>query len=131
MVRHRSGEEHAITIGEEAFLLELAQGYEYDTANQRYTYDSPTTPPQWFDYDMRARTRLLRKTLEIPSGHDPAAYVTQRFFATAADGKRVPITALMKRGAPLDGSAPLLLYGYGSYGYRHGRGLFRSGVSAW
>lgn len=117
VVRHRDGAEHAIALEEEAYFLELAGGYEYDTAIQRYTYESPTTPTQWFDYDMGARTRTLRKTQEIPSGHDPAAYVAQRFFATASDGKRVPITVLMKRGTPLDGSAPMLLYGYGSYGY--------------
>ncbi len=116
IVRHRSGEEHAIAMDERAYNLELAGGYEYDTTVQRFVYDSPTTPPQWFDYDMGSRTRLLRKSLEIPSGHDPANYVAQRLFATASDGKRVPITILMKRGTPLDGSAPLYLYGYGSYG---------------
>jgi oligopeptidase B len=116
IVRHRSGEEHAIAMEEEAFNLELAGGYEFDTSIMRYIYDSPATPMQWFDYDMATRTRTLRKTQEIPSGHDPAAYETRRFFATASDGKRVPVTVLMKRGQALDGSAPLYLYGYGSYG---------------
>jgi oligopeptidase B len=116
VVRHADGAEHAIAVEEDAYNLELAGGYEYDTATLRYVYDSPTTPPQWYDYDMAARTRALRKTLEIPSGHNPADYVAQRFFATASDGKSVPITVLMKRGAPTDGSAPLFLYGYGSYG---------------
>jgi oligopeptidase B len=116
VVRQTSGEEHAIALDEEAYNLELAGGYEYDTAIQRYVYDSPTTPPQWYVYDMTARTRVLRKTLEIPSGHNPADYIAQRFFATASDGKRIPITVLMKRGTPVDGSAPLYLYGYGSYG---------------
>jgi len=116
VVRHRSAAEHAVAVEEEAYNLELAGGYEYDTANLRYVYDSPTTPMQWFDYDMGARTRVLRKTQEIPSGHNPADYVAERFYASAADGKRVPITVLMKRGTPTDGSAPLYLYGYGSYG---------------
>jgi oligopeptidase B len=116
IVRHRSGEEHAIALEEEAFNLELAGGFEWDTTIHRYVYDSPTTPPQWYDYDMVTRTRVLRKQLEIPSGHNPADYVAQRFFATAGDGKRVPITVLMKRGTPIDRSAPLYLYGYGSYG---------------
>jgi oligopeptidase B len=116
VVRHRGGEEHAIALAEEAFNLELVGGYEYDTAIQRYVYESPTTPMQWFDYDMGARTRVLRKTQEIPSGHDASAYEARRFFATASDGKRVPITVLMRRGARLDGSAPLFLYGYGAYG---------------
>ena len=116
VVRHRSGEEHAIAVEEEAYNLELAGGYEFDTTTMRYVYDSPTTPLQWFDYDMATRQRVLRKTQEIPSGHNPQDYVSQRFFATASDGKRVPITVLMKRGTPVDRSAPLFLYGYGSYG---------------
>ncbi len=116
VVRHRDGEEHTIALEEQAYNLELAGGYEYDTPIQRYIYESPTTPMQWFDYDMGARTQVLRKTQEIPSGHDADDYVTERLFATASDGKRVPITVLMKRGTPTDGSAPLFLYGYGSYG---------------
>ena len=116
VIRHRAGDEHAIALTEDAFNIELAGGFEYDTPTQRYVYESPTTPMQWFDYDMGARTQVLRKTQEIPSGHNPADYESRRFFATAPDGKQVPITVLMKRGAPLDGSAPLYLYGYGSYG---------------
>jgi len=116
VIRHRGGEEHAIAIEEDAYNLEFGGGYEYDTTNLRYIYESPTTPLQWFDYDMATRTRVLRKTQEIPSGHNPADYVAGRFFATAEDGKRVPITVLMKRGTPLNGTAPLYLYGYGSYG---------------
>jgi oligopeptidase B len=108
--------EHVVGFEEEAYALGLESGYEYDTPVLRFVYNSPTTPRQWFDYDMRSRERVLRKTQEIPSGHDPAAYVTRRLFATAADGAQVPITVLMKADTPLDGSAPLLLYGYGSYG---------------
>jgi oligopeptidase B len=65
---------------------------------------------------MKTNMQVLRKTQEIPSGHNPADYKSRRFFAPAGDGKRVPVTVLMKRGTPLDGSAPLYLYGYGSYG---------------
>jgi oligopeptidase B len=108
--------EHAIDFDEEAYALSLEGGYEYDTPCLRFVYQSPTTPRQWFDYDMTTRARSLRKTQEIPSGHDPAAYVTRRLYAAAPDGAQVPITVLMKAGTPLDGSAPLLLYGYGSYG---------------
>ncbi len=116
VIRHRNGQEHAIALSGEAFNIELVGGYEYNTPTQRYIYESPTTPMQWFDYDMSARTQVLRKTQEIPSGHNAADYEARRFFAMAEDGKRVPITVLMKRGTPLDGSAPLYLYGYGSYG---------------
>src|SRR5262249_23594726 len=115
VVRHTSGDEHTIAMAEEAYAIEPIGGYEYDTAIQRYSYNSPTTPMQWFDYDMAGRTRTLRKTQEIPSGHDPAKYEARRLFATAPDGARVPITVLMLRGARTDGAAPLFLYGYGSY----------------
>lgn len=116
VVRHASGDEHIIALDEEAYNLELIGGHEFETAQQRFIYESPTTPIQWFDYDMDARTRVLRKTQEIPSGHDPSAYEARRFFATAPDGAKVPVTVLMQRGQKLDGSAPLFLYGYGSYG---------------
>ncbi|MDQ2802012.1 MAG: S9 family peptidase [Pseudomonadota bacterium] len=108
--------EHVIAVDEEAFVLRLQGGYEYDTAVLRYTYESPTTPRRWFDFDMQSHEAVLRKTQEIPSGHDPARYLTRRLHARAADGAEVPITVLMRRDTPTDGSAPLLLYGYGSYG---------------
>ena len=76
-----------------------------------------TTPTRWIDYDMQARTKTVRKTQEIPSGHDPELYVTRRLFATAPDGQTVPITALMRKDVKADGAAPVLLYGYGAYGY--------------
>ncbi|MFN3229733.1 MAG: S9 family peptidase [Asticcacaulis sp.] len=108
--------EHAIAFDEEAYVLGLMGGFEYKTETLRFRYASPTTPNQTFDYDMAKRTRTLRKTQEIPSGHNPADYVAKRLYAKAADGAEVPITVLMRKGTPLDGSAPLLLYGYGSYG---------------
>jgi oligopeptidase B len=111
-----TGAEHAIAFDEDAYALSMAGGYEFDTTTLRFVYESPTTPRQTFDYDMATRERTLRKTQEIPSGHDPADYVTRRLYAKAADGVEVPITVLMKADTPLDGSAPLLLYGYGSYG---------------
>jgi len=116
VITAKGGDEHAIAFEEEAFALNLAGGYEFDTTTLRFVYESPTTPRQWFDYDMATRARRLRKTQEIPSGHDPARYVTRRIFAKAADGAEVPITVLMRADTPLDGSAPMLLYGYGSYG---------------
>ncbi|HEY2050562.1 MAG TPA: S9 family peptidase [Caulobacteraceae bacterium] len=116
VVTDRAGGEHVIAFDEAAYALSLVGGYEYDTTLTRFVYQSPTTPRQWFDYDMVTRERTLRKTQEVPSGHDPAAYETRRLHATAPDGAQVPITVLMKKGTPLDGSAPLLLYGYGAYG---------------
>ena len=114
--RFADGSEHEIAFAEEAYALGISPGYEYDTRTLRFTYSSMTTPAQVFDYDMETRERTLRKTQEIPSGHDPANYVTRRVMAPAKDGETVPVSLLYRKGTPLDGSAPLLLYGYGAYG---------------
>ncbi|MDX8538919.1 S9 family peptidase [Mesorhizobium abyssinicae] len=117
VVRDReSSEEHFISFDEEAFSLGLSGSYEYDTEIMRFTYSSMTTPAQVFDYNMRTRERVLLKTQEVPSGHDPDHYVTRRLMAPASDGELVPISLIHHRDTPLDGSAPCLLYGYGSYG---------------
>ncbi|HEY2357714.1 MAG TPA: S9 family peptidase [Phenylobacterium sp.] len=117
VVTPRDGEEHEVAFGEEAYALNLEGGYEYQTTTARFVYQSPTTPRQTFDYDLASRERTLRKTQEVPSGHDPARYVARRLYAKAPDGQEVPITVLMLKDTPLDGTAPLLLYGYGSYGH--------------
>ena len=114
--RLADGSEHAIAFDEEAYSLGMSAGYEFDTTALRFTYSSMTTPAQVFDYDMETRARILRKTQEVPSGHDPADYVTRRLQAPAADGQTVPISLLYRKDTPRDGSAPLFLYGYGSYG---------------
>ena len=111
-----SGDEHAIAFDEEAYSLGLAGGYEFDTDTLRFTYSSMTTPEHVYDYDMRTRKRVVRKVQEVPSGHDPADYATRRILASSHDGEAVPISLLHRRDTPMDGSAPLLLYGYGSYG---------------
>ena len=118
VVRDLAGAEHAIAFDEPAYALSLSGGHEYDTTLTRFVYQSPTTPRKTFDYDMASRERTLRKTQEIPSGHDPARYETRRLYAKAPDGAEVPITVLMLKGTPLDGSAPLMLYGYGAYGFQ-------------
>ena len=111
-----NGEEHDIAFDEEAYSLGLAGGYEFDTDTLRFTYSSMTTPEHVYDYDMRTRERVVRKVQEVPSGHDPADYVTRRIMAASHDGEAVPVSVLHHRDTALDGSAPLLLYGYGSYG---------------
>ena len=117
VVRDRAGAEFSIAFDEQAYALSLASGYEWDTTTLRYVYNSMTTPRQWVDYDLAAKTRVVRKTQEIPSGHDPSKYETRRLFAKGHDGVDIPVTVLMRKGQPLDGSAPMLLYAYGSYGY--------------
>ena len=112
----KTGEEHAIAFDEAAYSLDTMGSYEFDTTNLRFSYSSMTTPSEVYDYDMTTRTRTLRKRQEIPSGHNPADYVTTRIMAKAHDGAEVPISLLHRRDIKRDGKAPLLLYGYGSYG---------------
>lgn len=111
-----SGEEHAIAFDEDAYSLGLDDGYEFATDRLRFSYSSMTTPAETWDYDLAKRARVLRKRQEVPSGHDPAAYVTRRLFARAPDGETVPISVLYRKDAPRDGGAPALVYGYGAYG---------------
>ena len=106
----------AIEFGEEAYDLALGAMGQYDTNTLRFTYASMTTPMQTTDYDMNTRARILRKSQNVPSGHDPADYVTRRITATSHDGAEVPVSVVYHRDTPLDGSAPVLLYGYGAYG---------------
>ena len=109
-------ESYEIEFDEDAYYLGLRTGYEFDTDTLRYTYESPSTPEQTFDFDMTSRDRELRKTQEIPSGHNPDMYVVERLFVTAEDGAEIPVTVLRLKTVKVDGNAPLLLYGYGSYG---------------
>lgn len=76
-----------------------------------------TTPTQLYDYNMQTRERTLLKTQEVPSGHNPEDYVTRRLLAPAHDGETVPVSIVYHKDTKLDGSAPALLYGYGSYGH--------------
>ena len=112
----QSGAVHHIAFDEEAYALGLQGSHEYDTDIIRFSYSSMTTPSQVFDYNMATRERTLLKTQEVPSGHDPAAYVTRRLHVPSHDGALVPVSLVMRRDTPLDGTAPCLLYGYGSYG---------------
>jgi oligopeptidase B len=116
-VRPWSGEgEHEVEFGEPAYLAAIGPNAEQDTDTLRYVYTSMTTPMSSYDYDMKTRAKTLVKREEIRGGFDPANYVTERVHATAADGVKVPISIVYRRGFRKDGSHPLLLYGYGSYG---------------
>lgn len=111
-----SNAEHAVAFDEAAYSLDTSAGYEFDTTVLRFSYSSMTTPSEIYDYDMAARTRVLRKRQEVPSGHNPANYVVKRLFAKAHDGVEIPVSILHRRDFAFDGKAPLLLYGYGAYG---------------
>ena len=104
-----------IAMDDEAYTIGL-EGAAYDTAVLRYAYQSPATPPRWIDCDMDTGERKMVATRQV-ADFDPQAYQVRRLFARAPDGEQIPITVLMRRDTPLDGRAPMLLYGYGSYGY--------------
>nr|WP_321457724.1 S9 family peptidase [uncultured Cohaesibacter sp.] len=112
----RNGAQHAIAFEEEAYSLGFHGSLEFDTEIARFSYSSMTTPSRIYDYNMSSRSRTLRKEQEVPSGHNPDEYVTRRLMAPAHDGELVPVTLLYRKDTALDGSAPCLLYGYGSYG---------------
>jgi oligopeptidase B len=108
--------EHYIDFGEAAYMANFGANPEYNSANLRYGYTSLTTPYSTFDYDMVTKEKTLKKQQEVLGGYDSKEYVTERLYATAKDGTKVPISLVYKKGFKKDGNAPLLLYGYGSYG---------------
>jgi oligopeptidase B len=111
-----AAEEHQVDFGEPAYLARIGPNHELDSDKLRFVYTSLTTPQSSYDYDMRTKSKTLVKREEVLGGFDPANYVTERLHATASDGVKVPISIVYRKGFAKDGSRPLLLYGYGSYG---------------
>jgi len=111
-----SGKEHYLDFGEPAYAAYVGANPEFNTTNLRYNYTSLTTPNSVFDYDMNTKSRKLMKEQEVLGAFNKADYVTERVYATAKDGAKVPVSIVYKKGTKKDGSAPLLLYAYGSYG---------------
>jgi oligopeptidase B len=107
---------HRIAFDEPAYNASLGENPEFGTTHLRFQYESFVTPRSVFDYDVRTRERSLRKQQPVLGGYDPAHYVSERLHASASDGTRLPLSIVYRRDTPRDGSSPLLLYGYGSYG---------------
>ena len=107
---------HRIEFSEPAYNASLGDNPEFGTVHIRFQYESFITPRSVFDYDVRTRERVLRKQQPVLGGYDASQYVSERLHATSPDGTRVPISIVYRSDTPRDGSAPLLLYGYGSYG---------------
>ncbi len=112
----RDQSEHIIEMDEAAYGLGIVSGYEYQTNRLYFSYSSPTTPSRVYAYDMATRTRDLIKEQVVPSGHNSKDYVTERLTIKSRDGEDIPVTLLRHVTTLVDGSAPVLLYGYGSYG---------------
>ena len=107
---------HRITTEEPDYTLALSTNVEANTTIIRFAYQSLVTPGSVYDYDMNTRKRTLMKRVDVLGGYDPSRYETSRVWATARDGTKVPISLMWKKDTKLDGTAPLLLYAYGSYG---------------
>ena len=107
---------HRIEFAEPAYNASIGENPEFDASHVRFQYESLVTPRSIFDYDVRTRERSLRKQQPVLGGYDPSHYVSERLHAAAPDGTRVPLSIVHRRNTSRDGSAPLLLYGYGSYG---------------
>ena len=113
--RLSDGAEHVVDQPEPVYTVSGQANHELDTDVLRFGYQSMVTPASVFDYDMESRERTLLKQQPVLGGYDPTGYETARLWATAADGTRVPISMVHRRGLALDGTNPALLYGYGSY----------------
>ena len=107
---------HRITTNEPDYALFIASNPEFNTATVRFNYQSMVTPSSVYDYDMNTRQRKLLKQQEVLGGYDAKNYEAKRIWAGARDGVKVPISLVYKKGVKFDGTAPMLLYAYGSYG---------------
>jgi oligopeptidase B len=112
----RNGQSRRIEFPEPAYDTGNYENREYDTNKFRYVYESFVTPHSIFEYDMEKGSSILLKEHEVPGGYDRTRYQVERISATAADGVKVPISVIHLKGAKLDGTGPLYLYGYGAYG---------------
>jgi len=111
-----NAEEHLIKFDDETYELSLSGQYEFDTDLIRISYSSPITPVTVYDYNCKERKKILRKTQEIPSGYEKNNYICKRLLVNAHDKEQIPLTIFYHKNTSLNGEAPLLLYGYGSYG---------------
>lgn len=115
-IRDRLGNEHFIDFSEETYTTFTGINRNYDTGTVRIGFTSLTTPNTTYDYNMNTRELTLLKQEEVVGDFSPDDYHSERIYATARDGVRVPISLVYRKGFEKNGSHPLLLYGYGSYG---------------
>ena len=116
IIDFKANERHRVQFPEPVYSAGLTSNREFNTGVVRYGYQSLVTPNSVFDYDMKTRKATLMKQTEVPGGFDKTNYKSERLFATATDGTKIPMSVVYRKNVKLDGSAPLLLYGYGSYG---------------
>ncbi|MBW3649188.1 MAG: S9 family peptidase, partial [Actinobacteria bacterium] len=115
VMRAADGEIHDLEVPEDVSSTTFGPNPEFDRSILRFEYESMVTPESIFDYDMETRTAVLVKQAPVLGGFDPTRYRTERQWATAPDGTKVPMSLVYRADLPRDGSAPAVLYGYGSY----------------
>nr|WP_157262878.1 S9 family peptidase [Pedobacter steynii] len=115
-VRALAGAEHNIAFEEPTYTAMVGSNPDYDSKTLRYIYTSLTTPSSTYDYNMDTKAKKLMKQQEVVGGYNKEDYVSERLYATAKDGTKVPISLVYKKDLKKDGKTPLLLYAYGSYG---------------
>ena len=116
VIDRKTGAQHRIPMPEAVFVVGAGDNPSYDATHFRFTYTSLTTPSTTYDYDLPTQTLTVKKVQPVLGGYVKEAYVAERLMATAPDGTRIPISLVRRRAVPVDGKAPLLLYGYGAYG---------------
>ena len=110
-------EDYYLPFESETYTASPTQNIEFDTKILRYAYNSLGTPASIIDFNMETREKEVKKQTEVLGGNfDPANYEEKRVWATAADGTKIPVSMIYRKGMKKDGSNPLLQYGYGSYG---------------
>jgi oligopeptidase B len=117
IVDFKTNKRSRVKFPEPVYSVSLTGNREYNTSVVRYGYNSLVSPFSVYDYDMNTGKSTLLKETEVPGGFSRANYKSERVFATASDGTKIPMSIVYRNGVKIDGSAPLLLYGYGSYGY--------------
>ena len=117
IINNHDNSEHYMDFDEDAYFAFASDNYEFDTDILRFKYTSLTTPYTTYDYNMLTKDREMLKQDEVVGDFDPNEYQSERHFATADDGTKIPISLVYKKGLAKDSTNPLLLYGYGSYGY--------------
>jgi oligopeptidase B len=116
IINTQTNASHYLSFDEPAYAAGLAYTPDYNSDVVRFTYTSLTTPASVYDYNMGTKEKKLMKQQEVVGGYTASEYVTERLFATAKDGTKIPVSIVYKKGFKKDGTAPLHLYGYGSYG---------------
>lgn len=117
VINQKTKTDEYLDFGEPAYVVGIGYNPDFNTNVLRYGYSSLTTPNSTFDYDMDTRQKKLMKQQEVLGGFDKNNYVSERFYVPSRDGVQVPVSLVYRKGTKKDGTAPLLQYSYGSYGY--------------